>query len=73
VSQSGSVSLKQQTNSTSAGTPPSDPVPGSPTPTATEAISHLRKRKITLIYERETQTLRTNTPQEVKITIDPAR
>ena len=46
---------------------------GSPPPTATEVISHLREREIALIYEPETRTLRTNTPQEVKITIDSAR
>jgi site-specific DNA recombinase len=50
-----------------------DPPSGSPPPTQTEAISHLREREIALIYEPETRTLRTNTPQEVKITIDPAR
>jgi hypothetical protein len=49
-----------------------DPAPGSP-PTVTEAISRLCAQQIILIYEPETRTLRTNTPQEVKITIDPER
>jgi hypothetical protein len=49
-----------------------EPAPGSP-PTVTEAISQLRAQQIILIYEPETRTLRANTPQEVKITIDPAR
>jgi site-specific DNA recombinase len=35
--------------------------------------SHLREREIALIYEPETRTLRTNTPQEVKIIINPTR
>jgi site-specific DNA recombinase len=51
----------------------SEPAPGSVPPTVTEVISHLREREIGLIYEPETRTLRANTPQEVKITLDPAR
>jgi hypothetical protein len=50
-----------------------DPPSGSPPPTATEAIDLLRAQEITLTYEPKTRTLRTNTPQEVKITIDPER
>ena len=49
------------------------PAPGDEPTTATEIISHLRARRIHLIYESETRTLRTTTPQEVKITIDSAR
>ena len=51
----------------------SDPAPDSAPPTVTEAIRLLREREIALVYEPETRTLRTSTPQEVKITIDPAR
>ena len=50
-----------------------DPPSGILPPTATEVISQLREREIVLIYEPETRTLRTNMPQDVKITIDPAR
>jgi hypothetical protein len=42
-------------------------------PSTAEIISHLRARKITLTYGPENRTLRTDTPQEVKITIDRAR
>ena len=38
-----------------------------------EVISHLRAQEITLTYEPESRTLRTNTHQEVKITIDRVR
>lgn len=49
----------------------SEPAPGDAPPTATEAVSHLHAQQITLIYEPETRTLRSDTTQEVKITIDP--
>jgi site-specific DNA recombinase len=48
--------------------PGPDPAP----PGTIEVISHLRSRKITLTYDPESRTLWTDTPQEVKITIDQA-
>jgi Recombinase. len=38
-----------------------------------EVINHLRAREITLTYEPQSRALRTDTPQEVKITIDRTR
>jgi site-specific DNA recombinase len=50
-----------------------DLAPGSAPPTVTETISQPSAQQIILIYEPGTRTLQTSTPQEVKITIDPAR
>jgi hypothetical protein len=50
----------------------SNPAPNSAPPTAAEAIDHLQAQKITLTYEPETRSLRTDTPREVMIRIDSA-
>lgn len=42
-------------------------------PVVADVIGHLRTRKITLIYDPEARSLRADTPEEVKITIDAVR
>ena len=44
-----------------------------PALSATEVIDYIRAQAITLTYEPEDRTVRTNTPQEVKITVDRTR
>jgi site-specific DNA recombinase len=53
--------------------PGTDSAPGITLPSSTEIIGHLRADKIILTYDPESRTLRTDTPREVKITVDRTR